>query len=282
MRRHLSSVPFVLVLPLTTVLVLAAFIPPAAAITFGQVDTNNTYPNVGCLVYQPPDAPGPIVVCTGMLVHPRVFLTAGHATIQAEQDPALIPRAYVSFAANAFDKSDRSTWSELEGVITHPNYGPVHNQVCNDVGAIILKKPLRGVPLANLPYAGYLDDLKAAGLLRLPGEGGVPLILVGYGGTGEWPPPATAPGDGWRRFVNSDYLGLEPGWLLTQQNPATENGGFWIGDSGGPSFRVEPDGTLRVVALAGNKGALISPGWSWRVDIPATLDFTSAVVAGLE
>ena len=55
-----------------------------------------------------------------------------------------------------------------------------------------------------------------------------------------------------------------------------------MGDSGGPSFWVEPDGTLRVVALTGNKGALISPGWSWRVDIPETLDFIAGVLAGLK
>jgi hypothetical protein len=282
MRPHVSYAPFSLVLLLAMALALGLFAPPAAAITFGEVDYTNACPDVGCLVYDPPGDPGPMVVCTGMLVHPRVFLTAGHATIMAEQDPTLLPPAYVSFAANAFDKSDPSTWREIDRVITHPDYHLRHDQTCNDVGVIILRKHFgKGVPLANLPYAGYLDYLQAAGLLRLPGEGGVPLKLVGYGGTQEWPPPVQAPGDGWRRFADSDYLALEPGWLITQTNPATGNGGTWVGDSGGPNFWIEPDGTLVLVALTGH-GAAMAPGWSWRVDIPATLDFISAMVAAVD
>jgi Trypsin len=282
MRRHVSSATLTLVLVVTGALALGVFVPRAVAITFGEVDAGNTHCDVGCLVYQAPDAPDPIVVSTGMLVHPRVFLTAGHVTIQTEQDPALMSRAYVSFAANAFDQSDHSTWGEVEASITHPNYGPVHNQVCSDVGAIILKKPLRGVPLAKLPYAGYLDDLNAAQLLRSPGEGGLPFRVVGYGSTLGWSPPVSTPGDGWRRFADSAYLNVLPEWLLTQQNLAAGHGGTGYGDSGGPAYWTEPDGTLVLVGLTcwGDPN-LVAMNFYSRVDLPETLDFINAVIGAL-
>ena len=68
---------------------------------------------------------------------------------------------------------DEDTWYEIDRAITHPDYDPIAytSQFANDVGVIILKKPvnIRKVPLANLPYQGLLDDLRAAGLLRVPG-----------------------------------------------------------------------------------------------------------------
>src|SRR6186713_2952429 len=54
----------------------------AQAISLGQLD-GNAHPNVGGVVWlvSPwPDAPPPVVVGSGSLIHPRVYLTAGHGT----------------------------------------------------------------------------------------------------------------------------------------------------------------------------------------------------------
>ena len=136
------------------------------------------------------------------------------------------------------------------------------------------------MPLAKLPYPGFLDDLKSAHLLRVPGEGGVPFRVAGYGSTFDWPPPVITPGDGQRRFADSDYLGLLPAYLHTQQNFATGNGGTGFGDSGGPVFWIEPNGTPLLVALTSwGDAKRVASGFYWRVDLPETLDFINGVLA---
>ena len=263
-------------------LISAGFTGPAWAITGGEVDEQNTYSNVGALVWLPPDGSGPVVAGSGTLIHPRVFLTAGHIAIFGEENPWAIPLTFVSFGTDAFDPS---TWHEVEAAITHPEYkynrtGPC-GQFANDVGVIILKEPIYDVPLATLPDEGFLDDLMTAGLLRQPGQGGVPFRVVGYGSTLDWSPKVITPGDGWRRFADSEYLNLLAGWLHLLQNPATENGGTALGDSGGPAFWIEPDGTRVLVAVT-SWGEPAAMGFYWRVDIPETLDFIEWVIDSLE
>ena len=58
----------------------------ALAITNGQLD-GNAHPNVGGGVFLQsivPPTPAPMVCGSGTLIHPRVFLTAGHATYLLE------------------------------------------------------------------------------------------------------------------------------------------------------------------------------------------------------
>jgi len=263
-------------------LISAAFNHRAWAITGGEVDQNNAFPNVGAVVALPPDGSGPTVMASGTLIHPRVLLTAGHVSIFMEQNPWTIPLTGVSFGTYALNPA---TWHEVEAAITHPNYkynpsGPC-SQFANDVGVIILKEPIYDVPLAKLPCAGLLDDLKKAKVLREPGQGGVPFRAVGYGSTLEWPPKVLTPGDGWRRFADSKYLNVLPGWLHLLQNPATGNGGVAPGDSGGPVFCSEPDGTRVLVAVT-SWGEWVAMGFYWRVDLLETLDFIDQVIRGLE
>src|SRR5262245_59115984 len=66
---------------------LARFgVDQARAITNGQID-GNAHPNVGAGVFLQsifPPTPAPMVCGSGTLIHPRVFLTAGHATALLE------------------------------------------------------------------------------------------------------------------------------------------------------------------------------------------------------
>jgi len=263
-------------------LLSAVFGGRAWAITGGEVDQTNAYPNVGAVVGLPPDGSGPTVMASGTLIHPRVLLTAGHVSLFMEQNPWTIPLTGVSFGTYALTPA---TWHEVEAAITHPNYNPIAycSQFANDVGVIILKDAVTNVPLATLPYAGFLDDLKKAKLLRQPGQGGVPFKVVGYGSTLEWPPPVTAPGDGWRRFADSDYLNVLPGWLNLLQNPATGNGGTAPGDSGGPVFWTDPDtGQQVLVGITSWGGSSVGNSFHQRIDTVESLTFIQDVIDSLE
>ena len=136
---------------------------------------------------------------------------------------------------------------------------------------VILKKPVRHVPLAVLPAVGLLDELKAGGLLREPAKGGTKFTVVGYGQTLDRSPPQLIGPDGLRRVAVSEYKALREGWLYLNQNFATGNGGTGWGDSGGPTFWKEPaTGKEILVSLCSRGDPLcVANGVTWRVD---TLD----------
>ena len=165
-----------------------------------------------------------------------------HATFEIEKHPGAWNHFRISFG---IDPLDPTSCARLITIVTHPDYKPPVNPKdlsntprCNDVAVIILAESIYNVPPAKLPYAGLLSDLKAAGLLRGPGEGGTPFTVAGYGSTLDFPPPESIAGDGWRRFTETQYLALTKAWLFTLTNPATGNGGAGYGDSGGPNYWV--------------------------------------------
>jgi len=135
------------------------------AVTFGDPDTKKKYSNVGAIVVTAgPDSPR--IIGSGVLIHPRVLLTAGHVTAAGEalleQGVPVFEISRISFGMDAFDSS---TWVEAVAFVTHPGYeepsDSVHTQ---DVGVILLKEPV-DLPCAKLGYEGLLDDLKKAGVL---------------------------------------------------------------------------------------------------------------------
>jgi hypothetical protein len=276
----------------TAIVAWGLFAPQALAITGGKVDEKNTYSNVGALVVirSPfPEDQCPWVTCTGILIHPRVLLTAGHATAFFEafwaQGIGSPDDLRVSFGVNAYDPA---TWLEIEGVITHPDFrDPNPKQIANapflnDVGVVILKNPVsEDVPLAVLPPVGLLDELKAGGQLREPGEGGTEFTVAGYGRTWDYRPPEEIVADGLRRVAVSEYRALRQGWLYLNQNFATGQGGTAVGDSGGPTLWKDPDTGNDILVSLCSRGdpRCVSNGVTWRVDTSATLDFIEDVIA---
>ncbi len=257
----------------------AWFARPAQAITFGEIDADNRFTSVGAIVVVA-DPGNPAIAGSGVLIHPRVLLTAGHVTAgaQAAIDLGLInlEDGRISLATDAFDPS---TWREIEAIITHPGFYTPSQEQLHDVGVVVLKEPV-DLPCASLAYTGLLDDLKDAGLLV---NFGSPerFLTVGYGATLEFPPPALIPSDGLRRFVFSDFRALRPGWLVLNENPNTENGGGAPGDSGGPVFWIAPNGELVVVALHA-RGNAVSLTEAYRLDSNEAQDFINFVLAGVE
>src|SRR5215216_5102450 len=157
----------------------------AQAIINGEPDRGpNAHPYVGAYVAK---FKGELLpVCSGTLISPRVFLTAGHCTeVEIEKDRP----AYVSF-----DPTYKPGASQLiKGTsYNHPKYcipTPEDEVDCApqvpteallarewryDVGVVVLKEPVRMGTYGALPDAGLVDTLKE----------GQHLTVVGYGARG--------------------------------------------------------------------------------------------------
>jgi secreted trypsin-like serine protease len=252
---------------------LVAGVTPVLAITWGQPDTEHD--NVGAMVVDHPDF-GPYQWCSGTLVHPQVFLTAGHCTFDLADYG--ISTVWVNFDQDA---NNVATLRLVDQVITHPDYnwGPTSNP--HDLAALVLVEPATDIAPANLPYEGLLDDLRAAGVLSQRGDR-ASFTLVGYGGTLEWPPPLITYDDE-RQYAVSEYRALLGSWLRMSQNKATGDGGTCYGDSGGPSFWTDPASgdEILVGVTSWGDAQCVSSAFNYRVDTADALDFIADVIANL-
>jgi len=246
-------------------------VAPAKAITWGWPD-EGTHPNVGAMVVRWSDSGELQQVCSGTLIHPYLFLTAGHCTDYLEYviDSGQITDIYVNFDRDALNE-DTLRDVEFFHVITHPDYS-TWAPLTHDVGVLILKEAVEDITPAILPREGFLDDLRAAGELR-KGKEEADFTVVGYGGILDWPPPEMRY-ENERRYAFSEYQALLKSWLRMSQNQATGDGGTGYGDSGGPTFWTEPDGTEILVAVTSwGDGPCVSAEFNHRVDTSDTLDF---------
>lgn len=240
------------------VLVVAAFVltGPAGAITYGTIDEGHR--QVGAILV--PWKGEYIEWCSGTLVSPRVFLTAGHCTAAMafyEFSPDVVR---VSFSLYLFGKGAK--WLEVIDYFSHPEYGGGWSDP-HDIGVVILKKPVQSIAPGRLPYEGFLDDLYAAGMLA-----GATFINVGYG-TDENIQDTNV-----RMFSVSSFRNLHDAWLYMSQNPHLGNGGTCFGDSGGPTYYRDASGVETQVAVTSWGDAVCkSQNNNYRVDTASSLAF---------
>jgi hypothetical protein len=252
----------------------------------GEPDVDNRFPNAGAIVVTR-DPNNPEIVGSGVLIHPRVLLTAGHVTATGEEllknGVPLFDISRISFGTDAYDPS---TWVESVAILTHPGFfrpGPNGTPPGpHDLGVVILKEPVN-LPCATLAYEGFLDDLKDAGLLRYPGVA-KKVVAVGYGNTLDFPPAEERPADGLRRFSFPDFHALvDKNWIELNQNLAAGNTGVAGGDSGGPLFWLSPNGELVVVAVhSGSDPQRVSKLIDYRTDTAVALEFIDLVIEMVE
>ncbi len=141
----------------------------ASAIIDGWLD-GEEHPYVGLMVA---DVDGkPAWRCSGTLIAPNVFLTAGHCTFGAET-------ARVWFDTDLTDNLEYPYAGEtsIEGTpIAHPNFdGTLRPPNTSDVGVVILSEPVTNLGYGELPPIGFADELN-----QPPGIETV-MNIVGYG-----------------------------------------------------------------------------------------------------
>jgi hypothetical protein len=225
-------------------LVLAA---PAFAVTGGTLD-GQAHPGVGLLLADRGNGPEPD--CSGSLVSPTVFVTAGHCTAQLASN-----RVWVTFDARFVAGSS----TVLPGTAhTDPQWGLVKGDT-HDLAVVVLDAPVLGVTPLQLPQADVLE--KAA--IR-----GQSFVNLGYGYADR-----TFTFDGYRRASVSALTNVKPTELVLANN----NGGVCFGDSGGPRLLGS---VVAAVTSSGNKNCT-GQSISYRLDTQSARSFLQQFVATL-
>lgn len=231
-KRHLAALVCVLV---------AAFASPSGAITMGQPDGNG-HPYVGALVANIGDNGEPDLLCSGTLISPRVFLTAGHCTDYLRANG--IPRHDVWVT---FDPTFDSASPLLRGRYhTHPDYGysgPGGFSDPHDIAVVVLDSAASPQP-ARLPHLNELGTRNGNNSALRDQL----FTAVGYGIARDTKTsgPNAFYFDGVRRRVDQSFENLRSIWLKLNMNPSTGSGGTCYGDSGGPHFLK---GTRKIVSI---------------------------------
>lgn len=253
----------------TAAVVLSA--PRAFCVTNGTPDEGR-HPEVGTIVaeYLTPGVKSS--ACTGTLISPTVFLTAGHC-LHLLQDYYRVTQVWVTF-----DAVFGSTPTIYPGTM-HLN--PVPNRGASDpedLGVIVLDDPVVGIAPAALPSLGLLDRMFADGTLN-----GALFTIVGYGATdtvfGRGQPDANQ-GRGTRRYATKEFSALNPNLLRLNMNAVFGYGGGNHGDSGSPNFLGAGGGETSVIAGVGIGGDPygIALDVCYRLDTPEARAFLGRYV----
>jgi secreted trypsin-like serine protease len=241
----------------------------AQAIINGVPDRGpNAHPYVGALVSVPPSGKFKgqrIPVCSGTLISPRVFLTAGHCTdlLMKEELPT-----YVSFDPTYKPRASKVIKATP---YTHPKFCNAAKEGCPryDAGVVVLKEPVRMATYGALPKAGLVDTLKEGQRLTTVGYG-----VTGYESGGGPRPQPVYPEDRNRasvRLLNTnDALGDQ----FVRTTGVSLIGGkgqsSCHGDSGGPLF-MSDQRTIVGVTSRGIAPLCRGPGYYQRMDLPQVL-----------
>jgi hypothetical protein len=249
-------------------------VAPVAAISNGEPDGNG-HPNVGALLADfsgDGTVTGDEAFCSGSLISPTVFLTAGHCLTFLE--PEGIETIYVSFDPALLDANGPGTLIPSTSWTFDPGFYSSF-RAAHDIGVVLLPAGSTvGIAPVVLPAAGALDALQAAGQLR-----STLIVNVGYGLIPDWKRgPVRFVYDGNRNVSVSPVMSLTKTWLkLQMNNDATGLGGVCFGDSGSPKFI---EGTNSIVAITtGGDGNCRSLNYNYRLDTPEARAFLVEFVA---
>jgi hypothetical protein len=231
-------------------ILVALFLVPASAgaIVNGSFD-GDAHPYVGIAVAGDD-------FCSGSLVTPTLFVTAGHCTAAFA---ATGETTFVTLDAHARPTSEYVTGTPH----THPDFFDVPPKgvgvpasVGHDVGVVVLDTAVELPRYASLPRLGALSADRSASF-----------TLAGYGAngwvTGGGRPFPTFDFD--RMVASSQLIGVDTQFARFSTNPGQGDGGVGPGDSGGPALRRGTD-VVSAIASHGPSRRATGNGYWYRLD----------------
>lgn len=253
----MKKVTIALLLTLTLVF---STIGVASAVTDGELDGEG-HPYVGLMVAQDADG-NPLWRCSGTLLSPTLFLTAGHCT---ETPAAHVEIWFASDVESGIPANGYPFDGDAGGTpYTHPQYNP-NAFYLYDLGVVVLDKPLKMKKYGALPQQDVLDKLATQ-----RGTQNVTFTAVGYGLQESFPDAASWKEHNQRvRMVAHPHLiqingGLVGDFSVLLSNNAN-TGGTCFGDSGGPNF-IGDSNVVGGVTSFGLNGNCAGTGGVYRVD----------------
>jgi V8-like Glu-specific endopeptidase len=252
---------------IAVVVLTAALAAPAAAVTYGELDGDG-HPFVGLMVAQ--DKKGnPLWRCSGTLIAPKVFLTAGHCT---ESPAAKVEIWFDADVESGIPGNGYPLKGDVSGTpYVHPQYNP-NAFYLYDLGVVVLSKAMKMSQYGALPELDVLDALATR-----RGTQDVTFTAVGYGLQMSFPTAASWKENNQRvRMVaypklNQINTGLTGDFSLLLSNNAN-TGGTCFGDSGGPNF-IGDSNVIGGVTSFGLNGNCAGTGGVYRVDRADDLDW---------
>jgi len=245
------------------VALLAVTFAPAFAVTDGVPDGNG-HPYVMLLLMDVDDAPA--YRCSGTLIAPQVFLTAGHCAGEPGEFSGMrvFTESDVQNGNNTYPDGGGPNSVEAIAWAAHPSYTSAQFFL-HDVGVVILATPIVLPEYGKLPAVNKLDAMKTQ-----RGKQDVAFTAVGYGLQKSFPDAAA-----WKesrlkiRMVAYPRLiqingGIVGNFSLLLSNNAN-TGGTCFGDSGGPNF-IGTSNVIGGVTSFGMNGTCGGTGGVFRVD----------------
>jgi hypothetical protein len=223
---------------------------PSGAILNGTPDTAHPYAGILVTVINGERTP----VCSGFLVSPTVFVTAGHCI---EDLGGKLP-AYVSF--------DQS-WDPNSPVVygtAVPN--PKFTSSGHEIAAVVLDRAVTGRGHAILPAEGRLESVPRSAALTLVGYG-----ANGFSRGGGKPAPRF---DLVRSRADARLVKLERGQNALSMRMSN---GICFGDSGGPVLLGSSDVVVGINSFVQN-AKCAGNAFAFRVDTDASLDFLAPLL----
>jgi hypothetical protein len=227
-------------------------------------------------------------VCSGTLISPRVFLTAGHCThFEIKKDRP----AYVSF-----DPTYKPGSSRLIKAIPYlypkaclPPLPPINNPSCPpperpeivqpsphdvryDVGVAVLEEPVRMATYGALPHAGLIDTLKEGQRLTTVGYGTRRFDLISKPPLQPQPRPLDNRYRATVRLLNTRDPAVGDMFVKTTGVSLIKGKGEapCFGDSGGPLFLPDQQ-TIVGLTSWGSPRVCRGPVYYQRMDLPGVL-----------
>ena len=274
----------------SVMVILAIAVSPVSAITGNYVE-DFEHPFVGLVVFY--DDEGEFIWrCSGSLLSPTVFLTAGHcadteggavtARIYFQQDAGvnLDPVTGVDPITGYPETCAPGTLGVTCATVSEGNIynfdftGRIPNT--HDVGILILDQAINLPEYGQLPTPNLLDSYATQ-----RGRQDTTVTVSGYGLTTRTTPQDPHPNLSFRArlMAEADIINLRSAWNagfnVQTQGSGKGRGGTCSGDSGGPVFLGGFESNLIVAVTSFGIGNLLCQGtdFAYRIDQPEVLEW---------